>query len=129
MTLMPEHTLTRDEIKRILADSLDRVNPAEEIMDWTIEELAEEAQNPSAYPHKEEYLRAIAYHPRGSHVLVQLALACNEDLPSDVVELLIHVSPYATVIETLITMHLVDENMVKRAREAIDSIHALEGHS
>jgi len=125
MTLVPEHTLTRAEIDAILLHSTERVNPSEEMHDWTIEELAEEAQNPTPYDRKDEYLRAIAYHPRGNHILVQLALASNEQLPSDVAELLIHVSPYATVVETIITTHLVDENMVKRAREAIESIHAL----
>ena len=126
MTLVPERTFSRHEVNEMVRDYLQRVSPADEIREWTVEELAEEAQNPTQYDRKDEYLRAIAYHANGSHILVQLALASNEDLPEDLVELLIHVSPYATVIETLIAMHLVDERIVRRAREAIESIHVLE---
>ena len=125
MTLTPEHTFTRSEVRDILARHLEEINPVEEIKDWSIEELAEEAQNPSYYDHKDEFLRAISYHPRGGHILVQLALASNEDLPSDVVDLLIKISPYASVVETLIAVHRMDDKVVQRAREAVESIHAL----
>ena len=70
MTLVPERTLTREEIDQIWIDRANTPVHIDHIKDWTVEELAEEAQNPDWYEGKDDYLRAIADQPKGRHILV-----------------------------------------------------------
>lgn len=73
-----------------------------EIVDWNVDELAEEAQNPTPYPEKEEYLRAIAHHPMGTEERVEIALAQNGDLPTDVRDEILTRTGSIKVIDTLL---------------------------
>jgi hypothetical protein len=125
MTIAPELTPVKTEYEYLDTDRFDRITPAQIIQHWGVDALAEEAQNPAWYNHKAEVLRAIAYHPNGADELVQMALASNEDLPQDLAELLIRVSPSTRVLQTLIATQELNEADMQRARDAIGSILAL----
>jgi hypothetical protein len=125
MTIAPELAPAAVEYDYLDTDSFDLVTPKTMIQHWGSSALAEEAQNPSWYNHKSEVLWAIAEHPNGSDELVQMALASNEHLPSDLIEHLIRVTPSTRVLHTLIATQVLDDPMTQRARHAIESISAL----
>jgi len=74
----------------------------EEMVDWSVDELAEEAQNPTPYPEQKEVLRAIAHHPMGTEERVEVALAQSWHLPKDIRDEIITRTGSIRVIDTLL---------------------------